>query len=503
MIGLEKERRFIGPDRASSILQANMECVGERKNEKERKSPPEVSSAKAPSVKIPIWLQLSIAVILIIVAAVSMLSIVMFKRQRQHLYDQTVRIGMVTLNHFENNAAIPLLENNILSLNNLLKESTAVEGILYAFILDSEGRIAAHTDLEKIGEIHRFEYEQIKTESENDVTHFSYVLPSGEQVLNLIKPVDFSDKILGEVHVGVSIDFIEEEIGREKNSLLAMTFVILAMGIVSAFMFGHRFSQPISKLVEATREIGRGNYKHRLRSNRKDEFGDLARAFDHMSEELWTKALMKESFGKYVGSEILDLILTSPERNWLKGDKNEATVVFADIRGFTSYSENREPERVVDELNEFFEIVTEIVSKHGGYVDKFIGDAVLGVFGVPVRCEDHATRAVLACLEMAETFRKRSNNGNLLLPSAAFSVETGLVVSGNIGSQARMEYTVIGDAVNMASRINAFAKAGEVIAGSSLYEKLGDSLKAKPLAPVIVKGKARLVRTYKVTGVRF
>ncbi len=501
MIGLEKEREFIDPEFAPGNRQTIFEYVGDGDDETV-KPRSEVRAKKAPVLKIPIRFQLSVAVFLIIVTAVSMLSMGMLKRQRKQLYDQTVKIGMVTLNHFENNAAIPLLENNSLSLNNLLKESTSVEGILYSFILNTEGRIVAHTDLKKIGETHRLDLERITPTSENGTTYFSCFLPSGEHVLNLTKPVDFSEKILGEVHVGVSIDFIEDEIGREKNTLFAMTFFILALGTVSAFMFGHRFSKPISRLVEATREIGRGNYEHRVRTKRKDEFGDLARAFNHMGEELWAKALMKESFGKYVGNEILEMILTSPEKNWLKGDKNEATVVFADIRGFTSYSENRDPERVVDELNEFFEIATEIISKHGGYVDKFIGDAVLGVFGVPVRCDDHEMRAVRACLEMAETLRTRSKNGNLLLPSAAFSVETGLVVSGNIGSQARMEYTVIGDAVNLASRINAFAKAGEVIAGSSVYEKLGDRLRANPLAPVIVKGKARLVRTYKVLGVR-
>jgi adenylate cyclase len=136
-------------------------------------------------------------------------------RQREQLYDQTVKIGMVSLNYFANSAPIPLLENNILSLNNLLKESTSVDGILYAFILNSEGIIQAHSNLNEIGKIHEPILRKQNLIQENGITHFSYHLPSGKKVLNLIRPVEYRDKSLGEVHVGLSIDFIEDVVWQE------------------------------------------------------------------------------------------------------------------------------------------------------------------------------------------------------------------------------------------------------------------------------------------------
>jgi len=460
-----------------------------------------------PNIRIPIWLKLAVTMALIIVVVVLTLSFGILDRQREQLYDQTVKIGMVSLNYFANSAPIPLLENNILSLNNILKESTSVEGILYAFILNSEGIIQAHSNLNEIGKVHEPILKKYNLTQENGITHFSYYLPSGKKVLNLIRQVQYRDKSLGEVHVGLSIDFIEDAVWQETKIILKYSLIILFTGILIAIILGVYFSIPISKLVKATHEISHGNFEHKVHLQRKDELGNLAKAFNHMSDELWIKKLMKESFGKYVGHEILEMILKSPESIWLKGQKNEATIIFADIRGFTSYSELTEPDKVIKDLNEFFEIATNIILKHNGYVDKFIGDAVLGVFGVPVYHNDHEETAVKACLEMQKTFKKmvqtfkkkaQKKEYNQLLNSVGISINAGLVVSGNIGSQAKMEYTVIGDAVNLASRINRLAKPGEVIIGQTIFEKLGDKLDTIALPPVIIKGKSELVQTYNV-----
>lgn len=451
-----------------------------------------------PSLRIPIWLQLSIAVALIIMIIVLTFSLGMLNRQRMQLYKQSVKIGKVSLNYFANNAPIPLLENDVVSLNNLLKEATSVDGILYAFILNNEGVIQAHSNLDNIGKTYVPIFDKQNLIQENGTTHFNYDLPSGENALNMNRPVEFGGKRLGEVHVGISTDFIEDVIYQETKTILRITFFVLLAGVLVAVYLGIRFTEPISLLLKATGEITRGNYKHKVYLRRKDEFGNLAAAFNHMSDELWTKSLMKESFGKYVGSEILDMILKSPERNWLKGQKNEATVLFADIRGFTAYSEQNNPEKVVEELNEFFEIATGIIQKHKGYVDKFIGDAVLGVFGVPLYYGDHEKKALLACMEMQQMFKKMGGARNRLLELVGISVNSGLLVSGNIGSQAKMEYTVIGDTVNMASRMNSLANAGEVIISKAIFEKLENTVETLTLPPASIKGKSGKIQVYKV-----
>ena len=115
-----------------------------------------------------------------------------------------------------------------------------------------------------------------------------------------------------------------------------------------------------------------------------------------MSKELWNKLKMQKSFGSYVSPEILQMIMEHPEEGWLKGSRMEITVLFADIRGFTSFSESKTPEEVVESVNRYFQIATRHIQHYGGYIDKFIGDAVLGIFGAPAAQVDHAARALRA-----------------------------------------------------------------------------------------------------------
>ncbi|MFZ2042335.1 MAG: adenylate/guanylate cyclase domain-containing protein [Desulfobacterales bacterium] len=457
---------------------------------------------RLPAPRIPIWLQFSAVIIAITVLTTFVLNFFILSRQKDQLYDQSKKIGMVSLNYFAANARIPLLEDDILQLNTLIKNTTAVEGLVYAVIVDQDQKIKAHTDHDQIGKILN-KSEPLSTETrEGEITYFTTRLPTGRQVLNLAHPVRFQDKLLGEVHVGVSIDFINELIRQNKKSVVSLTLTIILVGILVALLMGLRFSHPIEKLVFATQEIGRGNYHHKVQLGRNDELGNLATAFNQMGNELLRKSRMQESFGKYVGAEVLDMILANPEVNWLKGHRNRATTLIADIRGFTAYSDIREPEAVVEALNEYFEIATRTIIHYGGYIDKFIGDAVLAVFGVPVYRRNHLERALRAALDLQAELKKASGGGNVLLGAVGISIDTGEVVAGNIGTQEKMEYTVIGDSVNSASRLNGLAGPGEVIISQAVFQTMGVLVDAEPLGPRQIKGVSEAVISYRLKSIR-
>ncbi len=451
-----------------------------------------------PAPRVPIWMQLFAATMVVIITTILLLSFFTLSEQQERLYLQTVKIGKVSLNYFSYNASIPLLDDNVLRLNTLIKEATAVEGLLYAAIVNNDNVIKAHTDLDKINmPFKSFESAQ-DIKREGDLTYFNYYSESGEHILNLTQPIKFQNKTLGKVHVGVSIDFIKNLIDKERLLIFLITLFVICFGIAIAVWLGVRFSRPISDLLAATEEIGSGNYKHKIILARNDELGNLATAFNRMGDDLWKNSLMQKSFGKYVGPEVLEMIMSDPENVWLKGRRNVATILFADIRGFTSYSESKEPEELVDELNEFLEITTQMIQGHGGYIDKFIGDAVLGVFGVPVYHEDHVERAVKAAMDMQKEFQKKGKHGNDLLRSVGIGINSGVVVSGNIGSLEKMEYTVIGDSVNVASRLNGLANPGEIIISKSVYEHLRDTTSVEALSPQYIKGKAEPIETFRV-----
>ncbi len=457
---------------------------------------------RLPAPRIPIWLQFSAVIIAITVLTTFVLNFFILSRQKDQLYDQSKKIGMVSLNYFAANARIPLLEDDILQLNTLIKNTTAVEGLVYAVIVDQDQKIKAHTDHDQIGKILN-KSEPLSTETrEGEITYFTTRLPTGRQVLNLAHPVRFQDKLLGEVHVGVSIDFINELIRQNKKSVVSLTLTIILVGILVALLMGLRFSHPIEKLVFATQEIGRGNYHHKVQLGRNDELGNLATAFNQMGNELLRKSRMQESFGKYVGAEVLDMILANPEANWLKGHRNRATTLIADIRGFTAFSDIREPEAVVEALNEYFEIATRTIIHYGGYIDKFIGDAVLAVFGVPVYRRNHLERALRAALDLQAELKKANGGGNVLLGAVGISIDTGEVVAGNIGTQEKMEYTVIGDSVNSASRLNGLAGPGEVIISQAVFQAMGVLVDAEPLGPRQIKGVSEAVISYRLKSIR-
>jgi adenylate cyclase len=452
------------------------------------------------SPRIPIWLQLSLATMLVLALSIGILSYVIMARQKDNLRDHIIKLGTVSLNHVGSNAKVPLLTDDPLALNTLINNVSSVDGHYYAFIVNNDGIIKAHTDRTKIDTPFIPFIATEKIARQGDVTYFNYTLPNGVPILNLSTPIVFQNKKLGEVNVGLSVDFIQNLFIDEQAFLIYATLNIIFLGMLVAVFISRRFSKPLTTLVEATTQIAQGNYDFKVTLKRNDELGTLAEAFNRMGTELFRQSMMKESFGKYVGPEVLNMILESPEHAWLKGRKNKASILFADIRGFTGYVETTEPEEVVKGLNDFFTIASRVVMEQGGYIDKFIGDSVLAVFGIPAHQQNHQKRCVQAAIFMQQELSRAARNGNPLLHSIGIGIASGVVVAGNIGSPLRMEYTVIGDCVNVASYLCSFAESSEIIIDGYTEEKLEDGVEVTPLVSQQIKGRKGLVRVYRVLG---
>ncbi len=214
-------------------------------------------------------------------------------------------------------------------------------------------------------------------------------------------------------------------------------------------------------------------------------------------------AMLRTTFGRYVSPQILDHILSHPERVHLGGERREMTILFSDIRGFTTISEASQPEQVVEMLNEYLTRMVEILLDHGGTLDKFIGDAVMGFWNAPAADPDHATHAVACAIEMVrETaiLRERWLSEGKPELRIGVGVNTGEAVVGNIGAEKVFGYTVIGDAVNLASRLEGKNKdyVTEIIISEFTKERIGDGFELVYLDEVKVKGKEKAVRIFQV-----
>lgn len=235
-----------------------------------------------------------------------------------------------------------------------------------------------------------------------------------------------------------------------------------------------------------------------------DELEELAHGFNQAVAGLEERDRLKTTFGKYMTESVMSHLLSN--RVQLGGDTLPVTILFSDIRGFTSISEQLDAQHLVALLNEYFTEMVDIVMDHGGVVDKYIGDAIMVVFGAPVPQPDDALRAVRAAVKMRESLARLNRR---LEARGATPIRTGVglhsgeVVAGNIGSERRMEYTVIGDAVNLASRLEGATKdlGADLVISETTYELVREQVTAEVLGTITVKGREQPVAVYAVTAV--
>jgi adenylate cyclase len=216
-------------------------------------------------------------------------------------------------------------------------------------------------------------------------------------------------------------------------------------------------------------------------------------------------AVLRTTFGRYVSPQILDHILAHPEKVQLGGERRDLTILFSDIRGFTTISEASEPEQVVEMLNEYLTRMVEILLDHGGTLDKFIGDAVMGFWNAPAGDTDHPRHAVACAVEMIRetaAIRERWITEGKAAIRIGIGINSGEAVVGNIGAEKVFGYTVIGDAVNLASRLESKNKdyGTEIIISEFTRERIGDAFETVYLDEVKVKGKEKAVKIYEVRG---
>jgi len=466
-----------------------------------QETPPPLSS-RIREARIPIRVRLAVVITLLIVFIMSCASYFFYSSQKNEFLTQTIRFGTALVSNLSHNSSVALLENDEAALHILIEEMSNMQDVNYVMVLDKSGKIKAHSDITKI-DSNYVPIPGVTKLSTRDTLEIVKFRQGRYEVLDFMTPIKFSQVALGTVHVGISMESLKKKTERFGIFILLLTTVLVLIGIGISLYIGTQFSKPIINLVQGTLEIKRGNFSYRSERLKNDELGDLTLAFNDMAEGLRKKEVIQDAFGKYVNPEIVDMILKNPDGQWFQGKKIPATVMFTDIRGFTSFSEKTAPEEVVAALNDHFTTATAIILSHGGHVDKFIGDAVLAVFGALMEYDDHAERAVRAAIALQQAISMENSVKTDSRPQLriGIGINSGEVIAGNIGSQQRMEYTVIGDTVNLASRLTGIAGPGEVIISGSTFELSTEIMNATKLDPVSVKGKSEPVEIYLVNGV--
>ena len=327
----------------------------------------------------------------------------------------------------------------------------------------------------------------------------------GKSYLTLFQPLP----LLGDkpARIALQRSLTEELAPAEalKRVVLQISLAALVAATLFAFGIARSVSRPMQQLAAHTKLVASGDYTQRIELPREDELGQLATAFNHMTAGLAERDRVRNLLGMVVSPEIATQLLQSDLK--LGGEEREATILFCDLRDFTSFSEIMPPTDVLALLNRYLDRMSGIIEQHGGVIDKFIGDAIMALFGAPVALPDAANRAVAAARDMARALdilnTELRAEGR---PALAFGIgiNTARVVAGNMGSKTRLNYTVIGDGVNLASRLEGLTKepayATAIIVSEATLLAINPRPNARELGEVRVKGKADAVRIFALSA---
>jgi class 3 adenylate cyclase len=349
----------------------------------------------------------------------------------------------------------------------------------------------------------------------------------------------FENKLLPKSGVGISTDYKDDEgdwlinlntiprfnwllvVIQKKSEAYAILYDmqkrIVLVGIIFIFaailvgaLLGGRMSRPILKVARGARELAAEKFSHRIQVNAGDEIGEMANAFNFLGQSLeeYDARIKKEvairsDLSRYLTPELVEAIIQRRADLNLGGKRQQVTVLFADVVSFTPLAESLPPEKIVALLNELFTILTGIIFRNQGMIDKFIGDCVMALFGAPEPHADAPYNAVKTAQEMIrwlEVGNKKWKKEYKLTLQLAIAIHCGEVIIGNVGSEKRMEFTAIGDVVNTAARLEKIAQANQILITGALHEQLKsqDNIKIKPFGRFELRGKNQEVDVFEV-----
>jgi adenylate cyclase len=292
---------------------------------------------------------------------------------------------------------------------------------------------------------------------------------------------------------------------RLERTYLLLALVGLAISIAIGIWVARGVSQPVLELARGARKIAQGDYQYRVKLKQIDELGSLGHSFNQMSEGLAERDRVRDLLGKVISPEVATELLRRGVT--LGGEEREVTVLFSDLRNFTGMCEALPPQEMLAILNHYFTRMAAIVEKHGGVVDKYVGDALMAIFGAPLANADDADRALRSAIEMLDALDELNRDWRARgLPTigAGIGVNTDIVIAGNMGSETRLNYTVIGDGVNLASRLEGLTKIPEyearLIVSAATLSKAKGRYRTRRLGEVAVKGKQNATEIFALLG---
>jgi len=452
---------------------------------------------------VPIAVKLALVMTLLLVLGMTSLGMLISDNQSRLMRTQLHDFGNTMALQLAKQASEPILSENNLNLRLLTANLGEEERILGSAVYSHEGELltanGAHPDLTA---------HILQSAASDSVLPHPWLRDTAdrapERLISFVAPANFQGVRVGSVVVTLSTSLMDQAAVEARNAIIYATLAMTLLASLLAYWLSRRLSQPIHHLMEATEAIGRGNLATRIDQQRNDEIGFLYEGFNNMAAGLLKKSQVEQVFSRYVSKNVADKVLANLDEVRLVDRPIEATVVFADITGFTAMSEQLQPSQVSELLNEYFSYISHACSLYGGAVDKFIGDCAMLVFGVLEDDSDHSFNAVSCAIliqRLAEQLNiQRRADGR---PEVHFriGINSGAMLAGNLGSDDRMEYTVVGDAVNLASRLCSEAQPDQIVIRKQMATMLKPRVITQAEQVLPIRGKSTPVQIHSVQDI--
>ena len=448
----------------------------------------------------PIAYKLALAFTGIISLGMVILGWVIAKDQTMMLDQQMIASSHTVVQQLAQIATEPVLAEDTLTLEVIVKQLNEQHGLLAVAIYSDEfkpivqagvvpdaARVADHSTKNAM-----FLYRKTVNNDGEPVT-----------VMAAMSPMTADGVTVGYALIGFDRSIVESAKQQTIRTVSLATLLFVLIGSLTSIILGKRLTRPIHQMVKTSRAISAGNYNHRFMQQRNDELGDLMQAMNDMTDGLAQKERVEQTFSRYVAPQVAREVLRDTVQSGAVGRKVVASVLFADVFGFTALSESTPADVVNTALNDYFGYIGPMVDACHGHIDKYIGDCVMAVFGVPDSDPLHAQHAVecSALIQyLVETLNKRRKARGQVVLTFHIGINSGPMLAGNIGAADRMEYTVMGKEVNVASRLSSSAQPGQILLSDATYDAIPQTgpIQCKQHGIITLRGTTQPLMTYSV-----
>jgi len=454
---------------------------------------------------LPLFLKIWIVFILLILMILVPAGILIVKRGKQVASFEMIQRGNMLARHLAASARIPLLSRDNLALKLLIKEVGKDTDILYAFVTDAKNNVLVHTGSIDPLEVLRLPPRPARPGSNRGISPLFEGLDMSP-FLDISAPVTYHEKAIGTFHLGLSREAVEKQM-ETISSLLIHTFLRYSipgtvLGLILLFFCSRYVAGQVKALLSGINELNMNNLGFQIKRIPRGLFGELTTAFNRLSLALEDTSEKDKTIVMPLQGRDSFRQSATPSSKLLPTQitRNQITVLFAGVKGFREYADNRPPEDILIDLNEYFALAARVAGEYDGQVDKFIGDAVSCVFQSTPLKPDHTKRAVEAAVALQEALATQGENGNDILNKIGIGISTGVALSGPVDALSSKIHTFIGESFKTAYSLNVLAGPGEIIMSKDAFQAIEHLVMVEPIPPREIMDRTEAWENFRLKG---